>query len=106
MDDSDADVFRIPHGVKPLCLAINTQLSIVSAVWMHSTENLNQCRFARAVFATECVALPGSHLKRDIVQGAHAGKIFGDGLHLEKRRCHFDYRTAPTGGIVQAGPPT
>ena len=42
MDNSDAGAFRIAHGVKSLCLAVNMQLPIVSSMRMHSTENLDQ----------------------------------------------------------------
>ena len=45
---------------------------------MHSGENFDQRRFARAVLAEQGMHPPGAHGEIDVAQGSDAGENFAD----------------------------
>ena len=83
VDDDDALGLAVLLGPELAQLALVVDLAGVAADGVGAREHVHQRGFAGAVFADQCVDLPGFHLQVHVVQSLDAGKFLGNGLHLQ-----------------------
>ena len=88
INDGDARLFRVSHAGEVPFGAIKNNLAAIFGVRINAGKDLDQSRFAGAVFTDERVDFALPKIKAHAVQGSHAWKDLGDALHFQKARGH------------------
>ena len=87
MDNADAGGDRITRALEADRRAVEAQLALVRMI--DASDNLDQRRFAGAVFAEQRVDRAAAHRQRYILQRQHAGEGFLNPASLQaERRTH------------------
>ena len=81
-DDGDAARRRLARACRRIGRAVERHAA--AGGLMHSGENFDQRRFARAVLAEQGVYPPGAHVEADVVQGGDTGESFADAAQLQQ----------------------
>src|SRR5436309_14389854 len=58
VNDCDSGILRIPNAGEPAFGTVKNDFTTVLGMWVNAGEDLNECRFAGAVFTDESMNLP------------------------------------------------
>ncbi len=83
VDDGEAGAPGIGDVPEMGRLGIDEQLAFVGAVRMEAAQELDERRFARAIFAAKRVNLAGPQVEGNVPEGDDAGKRLGDAARRE-----------------------
>ena len=83
MDDHDSVRFGIIDGTVFAFLAVEHDSAAVTAIGIHSGENVHQCRFPGTVLTADGMYLSTFDGKIHIGKGLNRSKRFGDAFHRQ-----------------------
>ncbi len=78
VNDGESRAIGIGDPLEMGGLVADEELALISAVRVQAAQELDERRFARAVFAAKRMDFAGLQVERDIAEGGDAGEGFGD----------------------------
>src|SRR5439155_12653439 len=88
VDDRNSAALGVCERMELCKLPVDKKISVVRAVRINPGEQLDQRRFARAVFAAEPMDFASAQIEVDVLERGYAGKVLGDVLRLQDDRIH------------------